>query len=149
VHIQLDGTNLCAAVYRSPAGVGDPIVLLACADSPTQNFDFSHDAQVRESASQLCANVLGGKPLPGSSLGMWDGCDDPANSNERFHLSGRIVSAALGGVDGQCAAWDGDTLGDAVTAQVRPCTPAPAPVPQQDGTTWLPIDPQNWDVYWP
>jgi hypothetical protein len=82
---------------------------------------------------------------------MWDGCDSAVPYlNERFHVSGRIVSAPLtGAVEGQCAGWAGDALGDGTTAQVRGCDAPPLPVTQSDGTTWTPIDPQTWDLYWP
>jgi hypothetical protein len=149
--IQLTGTNLCAAVPRSPAVIGDVMALATCANVATQNFDFGHFLQVRESSSQLCANVFGGDPLPGKQVGMWNGCDYiPAYQNELFHMSGRIVAAVLpGDSSGQCAAWTGDTTVDGTAAQVHHCNAAPAPVTLGDGTIWTPRDPQEWELYWP
>jgi hypothetical protein len=142
--IQLTGTNLCVTEPHSPAAIGDVLKLTPCNNSPAQNLSFATAHQVRDPASNLCANVFGGFPDPGALVGMWNGCDAvPAYQNEQFHMTGHVVGL------GQCAAWNADALADGTGAQVRKCTAAPAAQALPNGSTWLPTDPQDWDVYWP
>jgi hypothetical protein len=75
---------------------------------------------------------------------MWNGCDSvPTPQNELFHMTGHVVGL------GQCAVWANDALGDGTPAQVRACTAPPAGQAVGDGTTWVPTDTQDWDIYWP
>jgi hypothetical protein len=149
--IQLTGTFFCAAEPRSPASSGDALTLAFCAETPTQNLDFSKPLQIRDTSSQLCAGVYGGLPFAGSTIIMGVGCtSSPTLQRTQFHLSGHMTTQALAWTwVPQCAAWTGNVTNDGTTAEVHACSPAPAPQTLSDNSIWTPIDPQEWDLYWP
>jgi hypothetical protein len=95
--IQLAGTNLCITVPDGEAAVGGALELEACdASSLLQVFAFEQ-GELRfydDGGDVACFNVLGGQPLPGEMLALWNGCGYGLE-NEAFVARGTALLHGL------------------------------------------------------
>ena len=85
----------CLTTTTTTGVLGERLTLAACsATDVKQRFTYPGGGVIKMANNpNLCLNVSGGLPIPGSEIGLWDGCNlSPPPQNEQFHVHGTMKS---------------------------------------------------------